>query len=113
MSVNAFDAEAVLARMRALASQARGLETRGLEAAPAAAPPGVDFGQVLKGALDAVNTTQQTASRLTTSFERGTPGVDLAEVMVAIQKANISFQAASQVRNRLVSAYQEIMNMPI
>jgi flagellar hook-basal body complex protein FliE len=90
MSVNAIDADAVLARMRALASQACGLETR-----PAAANSAVDFGQVLKGALDAVNTNQQTASRLTISFERGTPGVDLAEVMVAIQKANISFQAAS------------------
>ena len=118
MSVNAIDSDAILARMRALASQAqglemRGLEMRGLETRQVAANPAVDFGQVLKGALDAVNTNQQAASRLTTSFERGTPGVDLAEVMVAIQKANISFQAASQVRNRLVSAYQEIMNMPI
>lgn len=108
MSVNSIDAEAVLARMRALASQARGVET---QRPPANAA--VDFGEVLKGALDAVNETQRTASAMTTGFERGEPGVDLAEVMVAIQKANISFQAASQVRNRLVSAYQEIMNMPI
>lgn len=108
MSVNSIDAEAVLARMRALASQARGVETQ-----PPPANAAVDFGDVLKGALDAVNETQRSASAMRTSFERGEQGVDLAEVMVAIQKASISFQAASQVRNRLVSAYQEIMNMPI
>ncbi|MEX2482281.1 MAG: flagellar hook-basal body complex protein FliE [Gammaproteobacteria bacterium] len=108
MSVNSIDAEAVLARMRALASQARGVETQRPPADNA-----VDFGEVLKGALDAVNETQHTASAMRTSFERGETGVDLAEVMVAIQKANISFQAATQVRNRLVSAYQDIMNMPI
>ena len=108
MSVASIDSQALLAQIRALANEARGAELK-----PSAEVSGTDFGQVLKQALDAVNTNQQEASRMTQSFERGEPGVDLAEVMVAIQKANVSFQAATQVRNRLVAAYQDIMNMPI
>jgi flagellar hook-basal body complex protein FliE len=50
---------------------------------------------------------------MATRFEMGDPKVDLSQVMISQQKANISFQAVSQVRNKLVSAYQEIMNMPI
>jgi len=50
---------------------------------------------------------------LATSFQRGTPGVELADVMIEMQKANVSFRAVAEVRNRMVSAYQEIMNMQI
>ena len=46
-------------------------------------------------------------------FEMGKPGTDLPQVMIEMQKASVSFRAAVEVRNRLVSAYQEIMNMPI
>ena len=114
MSTNAIDgqsidAQAVLARMRALASQARGVETTGASGAT----PGVSFGDVMKNALDFVNTQQMQAGTLADKFERGERGIDVAQVMVAIQKANLSFQAATQVRNKLVSAYQDIMNMPL
>ena len=61
----------------------------------------------------ACSTARQRATALSERFERGEPGVDIADVMVSIQKANVSFQAATQVRNRLVSAYQDIMNMPL
>ncbi len=108
MSVGSIDSQALLAQMRALANEARGAELKG-----AAEISGTDFGQVLKQALDAVSADQQEASRMTLRLERSEAGVDLAEVMVAIRKANVSFQAATQVRNGLVAAYQEIMNMPI
>ncbi|MGE0484872.1 MAG: flagellar hook-basal body complex protein FliE [Gammaproteobacteria bacterium] len=108
MAVDAINADAVLARMRALAAQAQGVETRAT--APAAT---TDFTALLRNAIDTVNTNQQRAAALSTSFERGDPGVELSDVMISIQKANISFQAATQVRNRLVSAYQDIMNMPL
>ncbi len=113
---NTIDAQAVLAQMRALTAQARGLEMP--RAANAINPiaggtPGVNFGDVMKNALDFVNTQQVQASSLSDKFERGDKGVDVAQVMVAIQKANLSFQAATQVRNKLVSAYQDIMNMPL
>jgi flagellar hook-basal body complex protein FliE len=71
------------------------------------------FGQLLKQGIDSVNQTQQSASALADAWERGTPGVDLAKVMIEGQKASVSFRALTEVRNRLVSAYQDIMNMSI
>ena len=68
---------------------------------------------VLKNGIDQVNQTQQRSTDLATAFERGVPGVELPDVMLELQKANVSFRALTEVRNRFVSAYQEIMNMPI
>jgi flagellar hook-basal body complex protein FliE len=79
---------------------------------PAAGEPG-GFGAVLKTSLDQVNQTQQTATRLAQDFETGAPNVSLTDVMVSMQKANIAFQATVQVRNKLVSAYHDIMNMQV
>ena len=50
---------------------------------------------------------------MTDAFQRGDPGVELPQVMLEMQKASVSFRALTEVRNRLVSAYQEIMNMQI
>ncbi len=77
------------------------------------APPQADFGQLLKSAVDQVNDVQQTAAQLSQGFVRGDPDAQLHEVMISLQKANISFQSMIQVRNRLVTAYQEIMNMQV
>jgi flagellar hook-basal body complex protein FliE len=113
--VNTIDQQSLLLQMRALAARAQSVRETPA-AAPAVAPPAagrVDFGDVFKNALDRVNQTQQTATRLGSRFEAGDPKVEVAEVMIAMQKANVSFQAATQVRNKLVSAYQDIMNMPI
>jgi len=78
------------------------------ETAGASAP---DFGALLKRGIDQVNQSQQSATDLATQFERGTPGVDLPQVMIEMQKASVSFRALAEVRNRLVSVYQDIMNM--
>lgn len=112
--MNTIDHQSLLLQMRALAARAQGIQDAP-SVAPTAAPAagGVDFGNVLKNALDKVNETQKAASGLSAKFEAGDPKVDMAEVMVALQKANVSFQAVTQVRNKLVSAYQDIMNMPI
>ena len=96
----------VLAQMRLVAAQA----TQGL--GPAEAPQ-KEFGDLLKNSIDAVNTTQQHATAMRTAFEHGEPGVDLAQVMIAAQKSNVSFQAMVEVRNKLVDAYKDIMNMPV
>ncbi|MFA7095466.1 MAG: flagellar hook-basal body complex protein FliE [Gammaproteobacteria bacterium] len=101
------DVNQLLIQMRAMAAQASG------QTAAAGETGQPDFGALLKQSIDKVNETQQTAGKLAEAFELGDPNVDLTEVMVALQKANISFQAMTQVRNKLVSAYQEIMNMPI
>lgn len=71
------------------------------------------FGEMFQQAINSVNSTQQQAGQLATAFETGDPKVSLAQVMVASQKASVSFQALTQVRNRLVDAYKDIMNMPV
>jgi flagellar hook-basal body complex protein FliE len=80
-------------------------------AGDATAPSGSVFGALLQRGIEQVNQSQQTASDLATKFERGTPGVDLPQVMIEMQKASVSFRALVEVRNRLVSVYQDIMNM--
>ena len=72
-----------------------------------------EFGKLLQKGLDSVNQTQQSANTLATQFEKGVPGVELPQVMLEMQKASVSFRALTEVRNRLVNAYQEIMNMPL
>ncbi|WP_238377473.1 flagellar hook-basal body complex protein FliE [Oceanospirillum linum] len=72
-----------------------------------------DFSEMLKAAIDKVNETQKTASALRESYEMGDPEVDITQVMIASQKSTVAFEAMSQVRNKLVSAYQEIMRMPL
>tara|TARA_R110002072_G_scaffold4663_1_gene32267 strand:+ start:2948 stop:3325 length:378 start_codon:yes stop_codon:yes gene_type:complete len=74
---------------------------------------GTGFGDMLKSAVDSVANTQQKSGELQRAFEMGDPEVDITQVMIQMQKASVSFEAMNQVRNRLVSAYQDIMNMPI
>jgi flagellar hook-basal body complex protein FliE len=99
----------LLSQLRALSVQAQG---RTLPAENAVASPS-SFQSLLRNSLDSVNQSQRQAETLSQAFEAGDPGADLSAVMVAMQKANISFQAAVQVRNKLVSAYQEIMSMQV
>lgn len=97
----------VLAQMRVVQAQAAGK-------VPALDEPAqTDFSDLLKRSIDAVNETQQKASALRTSFERGEEGIDLAEVMIAAQKSSISFQAMLEVRNKLIEAYKDIKSMPL
>lgn len=76
-----------------------------------ASAPG--FQQTLSNAIDKVSQTQANASSLQTAFELGDPRADLARVMVAMQQSQVAFRATVEVRNRLVQAYQDVMNMPI
>lgn len=78
-----------------------------------ASKPSVDFGSVLKSSLDRVDASQQKAEAISRSFEMSNNDVDLHDVMLSLQKANIDFQTAVQVRNKLVSAYQSIMSMSV
>ncbi len=72
-----------------------------------------DFSQLLSRSLNQVNSVQQEASQTAEAFELGQDGVDIPQVMVALEKASLSFEAMKQVRNKLVSAYQEIMSMGV
>lgn len=97
----------VLAQMRVMAAKAQGISE------PAQANASGGFSDLLKQSLNAVNETQQKAGELTQAFEAGDPNTNIAEVMIALQKANVSFQAMTQVRNKLMDAYQEIMRMQV
>lgn len=74
---------------------------------------GPSFSDMLGQAVNKVSDTQQASTQLSTAFEMGQSGVDLTDVMIASQKASVSFQAMTQVRNKLVQAYQDIMQMPV
>lgn len=97
----------VLAQMRAMSLEASNKPQE------AGSEGGTDFSMLLKQSIDSVNNTQQQAGKLEQAFEAGKPDVSLAEVMIASQKASVSFQAMLQVRNKLVDAYQQIMNTPL
>ncbi|MGO1501412.1 MAG: flagellar hook-basal body complex protein FliE [Marinobacter sp.] len=71
------------------------------------------FGDMLSNAVNNVNDVQQNASDLRTAYDMGDPNVDITRVMIAAQKSTVSFEALTQVRNRVVRAYEDIMNMPI
>ncbi len=83
-------------------------ELRAPDATATPAPVSDGFAGALKGALDGVKTRQSNAEALTAAYERG-DGVDIAKVMLARQEAGIAFEATLQVRNKLLSAYQDIM----
>lgn len=74
---------------------------------------GSDFASMLKQSIDSVNQSQQASSKLAEAFETGRSDVSLAEVMIASQKASVSFQAMLQVRNKLIDAYKDVMSMPM
>lgn len=74
---------------------------------------GADFANVLQNSIAQVNQTQQQAETMAANFAAGNSTENLHDVMIALQKANISFQEMIQVRNKLVSAYHDVMNMQV
>ena len=107
----------VLAQIRSV-SQGGGVGGPGGLRGPTGAvggPGAVDngFAKLLKQGIDSVNSTQMKAADIADKFERGVPGVELPQVMLEMQKANVSFRALAEVRNKFVEAYREIMNMPL
>ncbi|NUS39222.1 MAG: flagellar hook-basal body complex protein FliE [Lysobacter sp.] len=111
----------ILSQIRAHEMRMRDIAT---DAAPSTAVPGTlgapqvpaagsGFSQTLSNAIDNVSRTQRSAGELQQAFELGDPKADLARVMVAMQQSQVAFRATVEVRNRLVKAYQDVMNMPI
>lgn len=82
-------------------------------ARPAAAPEATGFSQSLAQALKSVSAAQNEVTGLQREVQLGNPAVSLEETMVAMQKAQIGFQATLHTRNKLVQAYTDIMNMPV
>ncbi len=99
----------VLAEMRALQARAAG-GPAGL--ASASAQP-TDFASLLKDSVERIATMQNHASALADAYETGDKGVDLTQVMLEVQKAGLAFHAMTEVRNKLVDAYTQVMNMSV
>jgi len=98
----------VLAEMRALQARASGISV-----APAAAAQPSDFANLLKNSIDSVANMQNQAIGLSGAYQAGDKNVDLARVMLEAQKASLAFRAMTEVRNKLVDAYQQVMNMSV
>lgn len=119
MKVGGIDQSAIdsmAAQLRSMASQAQGVSSPLAGPAIGALGSGasqVKFADVLKATLDKVDESQKIASKLGDQFAMGDDTVNISDVMIAGQKANISLQSVVQVRNRLVSAYHDIMSMSI
>src|SRR5690349_22466218 len=114
--MNSMEIDRVLAQIRSMsqATKPGGVGgVGGVGAGPGAVSGDNGFAKLLKQGIDSVNNTQMKANDLASKFERGVPGVELPQVMIEMQKANVSFRALTEVRNKFVEAYREIMNMPL
>jgi len=116
---NTIGVDDLLAQMRAMKDQVQGLQSP-IKNIGLNTENGIDktdtkntFSSVLKDSVDKVNETQMQTNKLAEAFQKGDPNVQVTEVMLAMQKSNVSFQAMVQVRNKIIQAYQEIMNMPV
>ena len=90
-----------------------GLNAQGLPVQKGGAVEGTGFSQALSQALKSVSATQNQASQMQREVQLDNPTVSIEETMVAMQKAQIGFQATITVRNRMVQAYSDIMNMQV
>lgn len=100
--------DSLLAQMR-VAATAAGLR----DATTVVQPAKVDFSQVLKTTLDGVAQSQEKSEVMQKAFVMGDDKVSLSDTMIAMQKAGINFQATVQVRNKVIQAYNDIMNMQV
>ncbi|QJQ94394.1 MULTISPECIES: flagellar hook-basal body complex protein FliE [Halomonadaceae] len=103
--------QSALSQMHALATQAGGLQPKGQHLSTAVGQGG--FASELQSSIQRINRLQQAASAKATAFQSGDPDVALNDVMVDMQKASVAFQMGVQVRNRLVTAYKDVMNMQV
>lgn len=103
MKVNGFQAE----------MQAMKLEAQNTSRPATGQQVSADFGAVLGDALKTVNNLQSASGELATRFDQGDRSVSLSDVMIARNKSSVAFEATVQVRNKLVDAYKQLMNMPV
>lgn len=108
MAIDTRSLDQALAQLRAATALSQGKPAEAVGGAG-----GADFSQALKTAIDQVNQAQQQAQQIAEDFSVGRNNVNLQDVMIDLQKANLSFQQMVQVRNKLVTAYNDVMNMQV
>ncbi len=72
-----------------------------------------EFSDVLANSVNTLNDNLMNAGVMSTAFQKGESNITMAELMINMEKASVSFQAMTSVRNKLLTAYQDIMNMPV
>ncbi len=105
------DTQSLMLQMRSLAAEASS-QAGAVQKVETGAASAENFADLLSKSIDAVSAQQHKSGDMKNAFERG-ENVDLTDVMIQAQKASLSFQAMTQVRNKLVEAYRDIKNMPI
>jgi len=109
--ISSANVQSMLEVLRSYQSQAAG--GAGATTEPAATKVGQPtFFDSVQNALDGVNSAQQKSTAMTDAFDRGEE-VPLTEVVLSMQKSSLAFEATLQVRNKVMKAYEEIMNMPV
>jgi flagellar hook-basal body complex protein FliE len=98
----------VLAEMRSLQARASGAA-----GAPTLGAQPSEFANLMKNSIDHIATMQNQATALANAYEAGDKSVDLTKVMLEVQKAGLAFHAMTEVRNKLVDAYTQVMNMSV
>jgi flagellar hook-basal body complex protein FliE len=100
--------QSMLETLRTHSSQAAG-NVQGLSTD---APEKTGFSDAVKQMFNQVNATQQSSRAMTEAYERG-DDIPLTDVVLGMQKSSLSFEATLQVRNKVLKAYEDIMNMPV
>ena len=104
--------QSMLETIRAYQTQSAGSNLPVGEAAPGAIKEQPKFFESVKNALDSVNEAQGKSRKMQEAYERGEE-VPLTEVVLSMQKSSLSFEATLQVRNKVLKAYEDILNMPV
>ncbi|VAW55454.1 Flagellar hook-basal body complex protein FliE [hydrothermal vent metagenome] len=114
----------VIAQMRVLEAQAKSQITpsemgvdkmgaNGLSVNETGAAQKTEFSEILANSVNSINDNFMQAGKMSESFQKGDSNITMAELMINMEKASVSFQAMTSVRNKLLTAYQDIMNMPV
>jgi len=103
----------VLSEMRALQARATGISNENVPSGAAGSVQPTDFANLLKNSVDHIASMQNQATSMASAYESGDKSVDLTKVMLEVQKASLAFHAMTEVRNKLVDAYTQVMAMSV
>jgi flagellar hook-basal body complex protein FliE len=103
----------VLAEMRSLQARASGVTEAPGGSPPTAAAGPSEFANLMKNSIDHISSMQNQATALADAYEAGDKSIDLTKVMLEVQKAGLAFRAMTEVRNKLIDAYTQVMNMSV
>ncbi len=115
--MNDFDVSSILDQMRTMRAEAQGIQPNAIQATgpvqEGQQTGGPDFATLLRNSIDSVNEAQKASKSLQESFVKGEANVGLEQVMIASQKASLSFAAMKSVHGKLLEAYSEIKRMQV